>query len=126
MKHFISRKIILAGILLIINTISFSQKRQNVHSFIKKYHDVAWHNEQRDLWEKELKKQLKDEEAWCNYYNAIRTASVLKGWKAEDDTLTKTNLMKAFQEKKTTTKSISLWNYPIPLYQVAASVAIMA
>lgn len=61
MKHFISRKIILAGILLIINTISFSQKRQKVHSFIKEYHDVAWYNEQRDLWEKELKKQPEDE-----------------------------------------------------------------
>lgn len=42
------------------------------------------------------------------------------------DSLIKTNLMRAFQEKKTKTKSINLWSYPIPLYQVAASVAIMA
>lgn len=39
------------------------------------------------------------------------------------DSLIKTNLMRAFQEKKT--KSINLWSYPIPLYQVAASVAIV-
>jgi hypothetical protein len=94
MKHFTSRKIILAGILLIINAISFSQHLQKVHSFVKEYHEVAWYDEQRDLWEKELNKKPKDEEAWSNYYNAIRTASVLKGWKAADDSLTEQTLRK--------------------------------
>src|SRR6478609_820529 len=94
MKHSISKNIILAVILLIVTSISFSQHLQKVHSFIKEYHEVAWYEEQKELWGKELKKNPKDEEAWSNYYNAIRTAYVLKGWKAEDDSLTEQTLRK--------------------------------
>ena len=53
--------------------VTFGQvKPQKVNSIVKEPHDFEWFNTQYSLWDKELKKDNKNGEAWVNFYAAAR------------------------------------------------------
>ena len=47
-------------------------KRQKVVSIARENHPLEWYKEQAELWKAELKKNPQNEEAWINYYTAVR------------------------------------------------------
>lgn len=49
---------------------------QKVESIVKVKHSVEWYKTQERLWKAEIDKNSKNEEAWGNYYQAVR----YKGW----------------------------------------------
>ncbi|MFD1552054.1 hypothetical protein DNU06_00860 [Putridiphycobacter roseus] len=57
---------------LIISLSCSAQKPQKVYSITKEINEVSWYQTQSDLWEKEIKKNKKNGEAWYNYYAANR------------------------------------------------------
>lgn len=46
------------------------EKPQQVKSLTKEAHEFEWYTNQYSLWEKEIKKDQKNEEAWINLYSA--------------------------------------------------------
>ncbi len=62
--------------ILLLSTISFAQKCQTVLSVTQEMHDDSWYLEQQKLWEKEVKKDKGNAEAWYNYYNATRALKI--------------------------------------------------
>lgn len=51
------------------------QQAQEVKSFVKETHEYEWYTNQYSLWEKEIKKDKKNGDAWINLYAAARMAS---------------------------------------------------
>jgi hypothetical protein len=49
-----------------------AQEKQTVHSVIVEWHDVEWYKTQEKLWKAEIDKNKKNNEAWINYYSAVR------------------------------------------------------
>lgn len=49
---------------------------QPVKSLAVEFHEFEWYTEQYSLWEKEIKKNKKDGEAWVNFYAAARMARI--------------------------------------------------
>ena len=49
---------------------------QKVETPVKVEHSVEWYKTQERLWKAEIDKNPKNEEAWKNYYYAVR----YKGW----------------------------------------------
>lgn len=54
---------------------------QKVNSIVQEPHDYDWFTKQYALWEKEIKKDSKNEEAWINFYAAARMSKYM----AEND-----------------------------------------
>lgn len=52
------------------------EQAQEVKSVIKEKHDYEWYTNQFSLWEKEVKKDMKNGEAWVNLYTAARMARI--------------------------------------------------
>ncbi len=73
--------IITAILLLTVNT--FGQKPEKVYSIAKERRAISWYEEQVTLWEKEVKKNKKNAEAWYNYYSAARALWNLNPWDSE-------------------------------------------
>ena len=48
---------------------------QKVETPVKVQHSVDWYKTQERLWEAEINKNPKNEEAWGNYYCAVRYRS---------------------------------------------------
>jgi len=65
--------ILFAILILTFNTQLFSQA-QPVKSLAVEYHEFEWYEEQYNLWEKELKRNKRDGDAWINFYAAARMA----------------------------------------------------
>lgn len=62
--------------------VAFAQdKPQKVNSIVKESHDFEWFTQQYALWEKEIKKDNKNEDAWINFYAAARMSKYM----AEND-----------------------------------------
>jgi hypothetical protein len=58
---------------VIISFTGYSQnKPQKVPRFTKEMHDKNWYETQAKLWEEEVKKDPKNEEAWLNLFTAYR------------------------------------------------------
>jgi hypothetical protein len=49
-----------------------AQEKQTVHSVIVEWRDVEWYKTQEKLWKAEIDKNKKNNEAWMNYYSAVR------------------------------------------------------
>ena len=48
---------------------------QKVETAVKVHQSAAWYKEQERLWKAEIDKNPKNEEAWGNYYRAVRYRS---------------------------------------------------
>lgn len=61
-------------IILLCNvSVTFGQmKPQKVNSIVKEPHDFEWFTQQYSLWDKEIKKDAKNGDAWINFYAAAR------------------------------------------------------
>jgi hypothetical protein len=55
-----------------VNDNQLSMKPENVYSIIYIQKPNDWYVKQTELWKKEIDKNPKSEEAWQNYYNAVR------------------------------------------------------
>jgi len=51
---------------------TIAQQKETVYSIAKDIHEVAWYEQQQQLWKADLKKNSKNGEAWYNYYAATR------------------------------------------------------
>ena len=49
-----------------------AQEKQTVHSVVVEWRDVEWYKTQEKLWKAEIDKNKKNNEAWMNYYSAVR------------------------------------------------------
>lgn len=49
-----------------------AQEKQTVHSVIVEWRDVEWYKTQEKLWKAEIDINKKNNEAWMNYYSAVR------------------------------------------------------
>ncbi len=49
-----------------------AQEKQTVHSVIVEWRDLEWYKTQEKLWKAEIDKNKKNNEAWMNYYSAVR------------------------------------------------------
>ena len=48
---------------------------QKVETAVKIHHSAEWYKEQERLWKTEIEKNRKNEEAWSNYYRAVKYRS---------------------------------------------------
>ena len=71
---------------------------QTVYSIRIVQHDNAWYLNQMNLWEKEIKKNPKNADAWYNYYKAIRYANFNEA-QFQEDKLKKFNEILSNMEK---------------------------
>jgi len=67
-------------IMLTFTTFGWVQNEpREVKSLAIEFHDYEWYTNQFVLWEKELKRNKKDEMAWINLYAAARMARIVAG-----------------------------------------------
>ena len=59
--------------------LGLAQQAEKVVSPVKERHDSDWYEKQADAWNKEIKKNRKNEEAWENYYRATRYSLEMSG-----------------------------------------------
>ena len=60
------------GSVAMAQTAKEKETLQKVETPVKVKHDAEWYKTQERLWKAEVKKNPKNEEAWKNYYNAMR------------------------------------------------------
>ncbi len=70
-------RIVLVAMLCSVLFSHAQEKPQEVKSLTKEFHEFEWYTNQYSLWEKEIKKDSKDEEAWINLYAAARYAKYM-------------------------------------------------
>lgn len=76
------KRIIVISLAFMFFTQGFAQnkaQKQTVYSFVKVRHTLEWYEEQRQLWEEEIKTNPKNAEAWLNVYTAMRMIRLSKG-----------------------------------------------
>jgi len=76
-------KIITLGVFLLANFLASAQKPEKVYSIVREQRDSIWYVEQEALWEKEVKRNKNNTEAWSNYYEAVRAQKNLLPWESE-------------------------------------------
>lgn len=61
------------------------KKLHKVHSFVKVLKTNEWYDNQRTLWNEEIKENPANENAWLNYYRATRNLKAIAGSYNQDD-----------------------------------------
>lgn len=82
-----NHKIIFAALFLFATAFQLqaNPKKQKVYSIVKTHHSIEWYEEQLALWEKDVKENPKNSEAWLNVYTAARMIKISGGTKTQKD-----------------------------------------
>lgn len=72
------QKLALSVIIGTFSLISIAQQKEKVPSLAEGYHSITWYQTQQKLWKEEVKTHPKSENAWENYYRAVRTITLLE------------------------------------------------
>jgi hypothetical protein len=68
--------VILITMLFAVFIVNAQEQPQEVKSIVKEVHDFQWYTNQYSFWEKEIKKDKKNGDAWINLYTATRMARI--------------------------------------------------
>ncbi len=80
------QRLLLSALLCTMFLLSgYSTERQTVYSLVKQRQTVEWYQEQASLWEKYVKQNPQNGEAWLNYYTATRMLKVYQKGPNQDD-----------------------------------------
>lgn len=68
--------VLIASFVLFFFSSSFAQKTEKVVSIVREVHEFDWYQTQARLWNVEITKNPKNEDAWLNFYMSNRMARI--------------------------------------------------
>ena len=90
MSYHIIKKTVFIILLALFQKEAQAQQLLPVKKITVEYHDSTWYKNQKELWQKEISKNKKNESSWLNYFMASRYyyATTNTSWKISNEKMT--------------------------------------